>query len=118
MNPLTKQLLEEHCNTIDKLNNQRRHWLYASSVVFTGIILLIFSWNWLDNLHSQTIWWVVISLMLILSINWWYWTMRVVKILLCHQQVVHDLLHSVLDDIAHAKTEIKNLVTNNVDTET
>lgn len=115
MNILTEQLLKKHVEDLDKINNQRRIWLYASSVVFTGIIFLIFSWDWLDHFHSKSIWWVVISLMLILSINWWYWTMKVIRVLLRHQQAQHDLLKSVIEDISLARDDIKILVTQEVD---
>jgi uncharacterized membrane-anchored protein YitT (DUF2179 family) len=115
MNPKIISLLDQHCTDLDKINKQRRAWLYASSVVFVGIIFLIFSWDWLDHFHQSSIWWVVISLMLILSINWWYWTMRVVKVLLCHQQIAQSLLKAVLEDVHEAKQNIKRLANQEVD---
>ena len=115
MNRKYEQLLDKHLEDIERINNQRRIWLYASSIVLVGIILLIFTWDWLDHFKSPSIWWVVISIMLILSVNWWYWTMRVVRIMLRHQTVQHDLLRSVLSDLSEARLEIKILVTQDVD---
>ena len=115
MNRTIEQLLEAHCIDLDKINQQRRLWLYASSIVFTGIIALIFTWDWLDHFHSSTLWWGIISLMLLLSINWWYWTMRVVKILLCHQQAAQELLKHLVEHIAEAREDIKQLAANTVD---
>jgi uncharacterized membrane protein len=111
----TNQLLEQHAKDLDKINNQRRIWLYASSVVMVGIVFIIFTWDWLDHFHSNQLWWLVISLMLIVSINWWYWTMRVIRILLQHQRVEYNLLHCILNEIELAKHELKGLVDQSVD---
>jgi uncharacterized membrane-anchored protein YitT (DUF2179 family) len=115
MNRKIETLLDKHLADIDRINNQRRAWLYASSVVFVGIIFLIFSWDWLDHFHLKSIWWVVISVMLILSINWWYWTMRVVRIMLNHQEAQHSLLKSILEDIGETRSDIKLLTTKTID---
>jgi uncharacterized membrane protein len=116
MNIKTRQILEQHAKDLEKINNQRRLWLYASSVVLTGIIFLIFTWDWLDHFHSHTLWWAIVSTMMIICVNWWYWTMRVIRILLNHQEAEYDLLSSVLNDISKAREEIKFLVPKNLDT--
>lgn len=109
MNPITEKLLKKHAEDLDRINNQRRLWLYASSIVLIGIIFIIFGWNWIDNYHSMGIWWIVISSILVISVNWWYWTMRVIRILLQHQQVEYDLLKCILNDVNMAKDDIKFL---------
>ena len=100
---------------LERINQQRRKWLYASSVVFTGIILLIFAWDWLDHFHSQSIWWVVIALMLIISINWWYWTMRVVYKMLQHQKIEFNIIKELVADVKAVREEIINLANHKVD---
>lgn len=117
MNYKIERILDNHLEDLDKINNQRRLWLYASSIVFTGIILLIFGWDWLDHFHSQSIWWLVVSLMLVLSINWWYWTMRVVNILLKHNHAQHTMLRCIIEDIASSREDIKFLVANRLDSD-
>lgn len=116
MNQITHRLLARHAEDLDRINNQRRIWLYASSLVFLGIIGLIFTWDWIDHFQSNKIWWSIISVILILCINWWYWTMRVIRILLNHQQVEYDLMQCILEDVEMAKYELRNLATNTVDT--
>jgi hypothetical protein len=111
----TKELLAKHADDIERINHQRRLWLYASSVVMVGIVGLIFSWDWVSELHSKSVWWVIVSVMLIISINWWYWTMSVIRRMLDHQKVEYDLLSCILNDISLAKEDIKFLVNQEVD---
>lgn len=92
---------------LERINDQRRKWLVASSIVFFGIIFLIFTWDWLDQRNSSTLWWAIVSCMLIISINWWYWTMRVVRQLLSQQKIVFNLLSDIVEDIKSIKNNFK-----------
>ena len=107
MSPEFYQLLHSYQRDINKLNNQRRVWLHASSIVLTGIIFLIFSWDWLTTLNSHKIWWVVISLMMIVSINWWYWTMRVGRVILNYQTIEYELLKNIVENIQEIRQDLK-----------
>jgi len=115
MNSHINNFFEHHNRQIEKLNNQRRYWLYASSVVSIGIIFLIFGWGWIDQLHSAPLWWVIASSMLIISANWWYWTMKVIRIILTHQQAEYHLLQGILIELNEFKNDIKPLANRNVD---
>ena len=107
MSPLN-ELLECRKKDIDRINNQRRMWLYASSVVFSGIIFLIFGWDWLSGIQSKSIWWVIVGIMLIISINWWYWTMRVLRIIIDYQSGEYALITTIISDIHILKKDIKD----------
>ena len=115
MNDKAQTILNNKQFQINVMNDQRRSWLYASSLVFAGIILLIFGWNWLDEFHSKSIWWVVVSLMLLLSINWWYWTMRLVRKLLETKQEEHELLHFIIHNIREIKDDVRQLGSQSID---
>ena len=103
------KFFDEHTKDCEAINNQRRVWLLASSAVFTGIILLIFGWDLVWNLHSRSIWWLIISLMLLISVNWWYWTMRVIRKLLNHQRIEFGLIRELLIDVKEVKKEVSQL---------
>ena len=103
------KFFSDHEKDLQEVNKQRRRWLYASSIVFLGIVLLIFSWDWLDQFHSKSIWWVIVSLMLIVSVNWWYWTMRVVSRLVHHQKIEFSLIIELVKDIREIKSDVKEL---------
>ena len=74
----SKDILKKHSKYLDTVNIQRRWWLIASSIVYISTILLILLWDWISNLHMVSIWWGVISMILIITINWWYWTMHII----------------------------------------
>lgn len=115
MNIRTKKLLNKHTQDLNRINQQRRLWLYASSVVLVGILFLIFTWDWIDGLHSKSIWWLVVSTMLIISVNWWYWTMRVIKRIIEHQEIEFDLIRVIMTDIREVKKDIQFLAPKNID---
>ena len=94
---------------LEKINNQRRKWLIASSIVFIGIIFLIFAWDWLDRLDSSIVWWIIISCMLIISMNWWYWTMKVIRQLIHHQKLEFNLLSDIITEIKSIKENLEKI---------
>jgi len=109
MNQETNNILNRHEEDLNRINDQRRLWLYASSVVFVSTIFLIFGWNWLSGLESSELWWFIVSCMLITSINWWYWTMKVIRIILKYQAIEYELLKDILNDVAELKASITTL---------
>ena len=109
MNDEIKTILERHNRDIDKLNNQRQLWLYASSVVLVAALFLIFGWDWLSSLSSRKLWWLIISSMIIIAVNWWYWTMKVIRIILKYQSIEYALLKSIIVDINELKSYLQTL---------
>ena len=106
---IDKELIEDHQADLERMHDQRRNWLWASSIVFWAIVLIIFAWDWIDGFGSKSIWWVVVSAMLIISVNWWYWTMRIIRKLIAHQEVEYEILKSILLDIAEVKSDVRDL---------
>lgn len=114
MNKL-KKVIEANQEDLEKMNDQRRAWLWASSIVFWAIIVIIFAWDWIDGLNSKSVWWFIVSCMLILSINWWYWTMRIIRKLIAHQNLEYNVLISILKDIGKIKQDVKELGVKSID---
>lgn len=111
----TRKMLDRNDEDLDRINQHRRWWLFASSLVFVGIITLIFAWDALNQFGTKSIWWVITSLMLILSVNWWYWTMRVMLRLISHQKMEFAIIRELLFDIKELKTDLKQLSDQTID---
>lgn len=101
--------IEKHRTALEKINDQRRWWLYASSLVFVSLIFLIFGWDWIEGLHQPKIWWVMASILIIISINWWYWTMRIVRKFTEQQRLSIDIISELITDIKEIKDTVKRL---------
>lgn len=115
MNRKLKTIIDNHTQDLERINKQRRIWLYASSVVIIGIVGIMFAWDWLEGFHSKSIWWLVVSLMLVVSINWWYWTMKVLRRIIDHQKTEFELIGVIITEIKEVKKDIQFLAPNNID---
>lgn len=105
------KLIENHTKDMGVINKQRHNWLIASSIVYVAVIILIFGWDWITNTHQKSLWWIFISLTLLISVNWWYWTMAVISHLLTHQQQEVEFIKELLTDIK----ELQDIIKNNID---
>lgn len=97
------KLLSQNINDIDEINKQRRYWLLSSSIVFVCIVILIFSWDWITNTRQQSLWWIFISILLIISVNWWYWTMQSLATIIHRIKDEYIILSDVVDELAEVK---------------
>lgn len=88
---------------LESLNRQRRLWMVFSSVVFFGIIGLIFYWQQLDSMKWSYTWWAVGSVGLIVALNWWYWTMSLIRRIISHQLNIVGILTEITIDIKNVK---------------
>jgi hypothetical protein len=102
--------LDLYNKELDQLNKQRKIWLWASSIVVLGVVFLISFWNLItDYTHYKWITWSAVSLGLIISVNWWYWTMGMVRRSLAHQITVIEILNCITNDIKLVKEDVKEL---------
>lgn len=94
---------------LNQANQQRRRWLYASSIIFIGVVVYVSGWHWIHNLANPYIEWSFISVGLIVTVNWWYWTMSLVRQYINHQKGVMEILDGIVGDLKSIKTDVKNL---------
>ena len=111
---MAKQKLSKYYQELEQINSQRRYWLLASSFVFIAVVLVVAFWNHLVDLNEQWIWWAIFSIAVLISVNWWYWTMGYIRKSLIHQLTVIEILADITHDISLVKEDVKKL-TNPVD---
>ena len=104
-----EELLLIFARDIIRLNKQRKYWLIFSSVIFVGVILVIVFSSNINNLHSEAIWWGIGSVGLIVSVNWWYWTLTLVRRVLEHQINMVLLLDEITKDVSDIRIDIRQL---------
>jgi len=109
MNEQTKKLILEFNKSINRLKNQRKIWLISSLVfAISAILIIIFSEN-IAKFYSSNLWWAVSALTLIISVNWWYWTISLIRDVLDHQTNVIKILSEITTDVKEIKTDINIL---------
>lgn len=107
MNSKTTKLLIQHEKDLEILNTRRFMWTWSSLLTIICTIVLTFAWEWLDSIKTASIWWFISSIMIIVAINWWYWTIRIIRIVINHQRIEYELIKSILHDIRSLKHDIK-----------
>jgi hypothetical protein len=102
---MVKQL-QQHIQQIKQFDKDRIFWLRLSGFVAISILLIILDWTFLG---FKTIHWSLISVGLILSVTWWYWTMKLVKELLNHRLAEIEILTDIIGDIKEIQKDVKKL---------
>ena len=103
------ELISNSNSTLNKINQERRRWLYVSSVVYLGLIFLIFTFDSVFGSASKTTWWAMLSVMIIISINWWYWTIKVLVRLLNQRQTELQIMAEIIVNLQTVKETISEL---------
>lgn len=84
---------------IQDIDKQRRLWLYGSSVIFTLVVILGLTLPWLTNAW----WWFISSILLIVGVNWWYWTMHIIHTVVKNQAEQVVLMKHLVSSIKEIK---------------
>lgn len=105
-----KTTIEQIKADLEKTNKERKRWLQLSSLVVIATLFLIYEWSEIVKLNSPTLWGFIISGMLILSINWWYWTMSFVRKSLIQQISMFEILKCIVDDVKEVKSNVSELI--------
>lgn len=98
--------LKNHIEQLKKFDRQRLLWLYLSGGVFFSIIAIVVDFVFFDH---REIYWSFVPIGLLLSVLWWYWTMRFVRLLLTHRIDEVQILGEIVADIKDIKKDVKNL---------
>jgi len=92
--------------SIGKLNIERKLWLALSGLVVAASFVLFLGWNSIQVNHLQ---WVFVTLGITVSMIWWFWTMRLIRIILNHRLTEVEILQEIVNDIKDIKINVANL---------
>jgi ABC-type bacteriocin/lantibiotic exporter with double-glycine peptidase domain len=95
--------IEKIAQAINNIDKERIFWLRVSVFVVFVILGIIWQWNSIQLYHVQ---WITVSLVLSLSVCWWYWTMRLIRLTLSHRKDEVEILGEIVNDIKIIKNNI------------
>jgi hypothetical protein len=95
--------IKAHTDKLESIYHQRRVWLYTSALVVILVIGIIVSWFYLSSFNNNLIWWGIISISLIISVSWWYWTMSAMGNLVRAVHSEYQILNEITSDLDQIK---------------
>ena len=98
-------LIKKHREKIQQFNKERIFWLKISGFVSITIPCLLIIWIIYD---PGDYFWLIIAGGLVLSICWWYWTMRIIRELLEHRIIELHTLKQIAKNIDDVKNTLDN----------
>lgn len=104
--------LKNHIQDLKQIGFERRAWLVLSAFVVFSIGFIIFGSNQLEKLH---ILWIIGGIGLLISMVWWYWSMRIINKLVVHREEEIAVLNDLCIDIKEVRQEIRELKTKTLD---
>lgn len=102
-------VLKSHLASLSQIDRQRVIWLRISGFIAVAILSIIVSW---DSIYQNHLSVLVVSLGLIISVIWWYWTMIIIRKLVTARVEENKLLTQLAQDFEELKgaiQEFKNL---------
>lgn len=97
-------VLKAHLSSLNQIDQQRIIWLRISGFIAVAILSIIFSWDTIYRNHLSVL---VVSLGLIISVIWWYWTMIIIRKLVTARVEENKLLSQLAQDFNDLKIEIQ-----------
>ena len=104
-----KTNIKKHIEELHIIDSQRKGWLVLSAFVASGLLGIIFGWSAVEKYHLV---WLVVGGGLIISMIWWYWTMRLINHLIHYKVTESDILNDIVEDIREIKNEVRKSYTN------
>ena len=95
--------LKKHLDKLHAFDNERRAWLVLSAFVVISVLIIILGWDAVT--HSKIIY-LVGTIGLILSVTWWYWTMRLIRYLVHYKTTEAVILQELVEEIHYIKQQV------------
>ena len=98
-----EQKINHQIKKLNKLDTERKSWLMVSVFSIISVLGIIFGWNDIIVFKLQ---YVFAGTGLIVSVLWWFWTMRLIRLLIDHRINEAETLKEILIDIKSIRREI------------
>jgi hypothetical protein len=98
-----EQKINHQIKKLKNLDIERKGWLMVSGFIIISILGIIFDWNTVILFKLQ---YALIGAGLIISVVWWFWTMRLIRLLINHRIAEAETLKEILIDIKSIRQDI------------
>lgn len=109
-----KNKLYNNLSELKKFNQQRKLWLALSFFVIASVTGIIFDWN---HIQAYKLEWTLGTFGMVISIGWWYWTMKIIRHLIQHKTDEYEILAEVITEIKDIKKHVREVLPKQVDTD-
>jgi predicted cation transporter len=96
--------IQQLIKNFDKIERQRTLWIRFSIIVVLLLAIIILDWSHIVNNNKHL--WFIFSLGIVLSATWWYWTMRLVKIIITTKKELLNIMLELTSNITETRSEI------------
>ena len=94
---------------LKNFRSQHLLWMKFSFLFVLLSIGVLIEWDIIINIKDRVAKTGIIAVFVVTSIFWWYWTMSLVKQLLCFKEKEVIILNDIVQDISEIKKEITKL---------
>ena len=102
-------LLNKRNKEIVKAEQERILWLKIITIsIITAVILFLF-WQFFVPASISAVVGFVTSVLLLILVIWWLWTMKILKQIIFHKQLEVDILIDLIHDLETVKKNLKDL---------
>lgn len=106
---MVNDVLEKYKKDIAKIQQQKLTWQLISFFSFLAVAALIIYWDWIEKFRSNSLWvFIVIFIGMIIGV-WWYWTLKIIRRIIYHQEIEFDLIFSIQKDLKDIRSSIKEM---------
>ena len=98
-----EQKINHQIKKLKNLDIERKGWLMVSGFIMISILGIIFDWKTVILFKLQ---YIFVCAGLIISVVWWFWTMRLIRLLIDHRMAEAETLKEILIDIKSIRKEI------------
>lgn len=98
-----EQKINHQIKKLKNLDIERKGWLMVSGFIMISILGIIFDWKTVILFKLQ---YILVCAGLIISVVWWFWTMRLIRLLIDHRMAEAETLKEILIDIKSIRKEI------------
>ena len=106
---MLNDVLEQYKKDIAKIQYQKTTWQLISCFSFLLIIFLIIYWDWIEHFQSNSLWISIAIFTAIVTGTWWYWTLKIIRRIIYHQEIEFDLIFSIQEDLKDLRSNIQEL---------